>query len=93
MRVFPYTRTVLSAWRWPPSASAWGLSCVVWYLTHGMHLPAASSLLDHLAVTGFLLIYCGFSTFCFTLLLYATGVRYRPPEHCATRTHALTRSS
>ncbi len=49
---------------------------IVWYLTHGMRLPPPSSTVDHLAVTGLLLTVMGFSSFCFTLVLYATGVRY-----------------
>jgi glycosyltransferase involved in cell wall biosynthesis len=49
---------------------------LVRYLTHGFSLPPAEAVLDHLAVTGSLLMIIGFSGFCFTLLLYATGVRY-----------------
>ena len=76
VRVFPYTRTVLQSLVLATIGVGVEIVLVVWYLTHGMHLPAASSLLDHLAVTGFLLAIAGFSTFCFTLLLYATGVRF-----------------
>ena len=56
---------------------------VVSYLSHSFTLPPPSALLDHLAVTGSLLMIIGFSGFCFTLLLHATGVRYgtaRAPE-------------
>jgi glycosyltransferase involved in cell wall biosynthesis len=76
MRVFPYTRSVVIA------GCTWivgiGMEIVLlaWYLSHGRQLPPASSLVDHLAVTGLLFTIVGFSLFCFTLLLHATGVRY-----------------
>jgi glycosyltransferase involved in cell wall biosynthesis len=53
---------------------------VVHYVTHDFALPPPSALLDHLAVTGSLLMIIGFTGFCFTLLLYATGVRYGTPQ-------------
>lgn len=75
-RMFPYTRTVLAS----GALLAGGLSLVgnllAWYVAHGMSLPPPSSTDDHLGVTGLLLTILGFSTFCFTLLLHATGVRY-----------------
>jgi glycosyltransferase involved in cell wall biosynthesis len=49
---------------------------VVYYLSHHFLLPDAQSTLPHLAITGLLLMIAGFSTFCFTLLLHATQVRY-----------------
>jgi len=76
LRVFPYTGAVLGSI---------GLGCLglvlvavlfVHYLTNKMTLPPVSSTLDHLAVTGFLFMIMGFSTFCFVLVLHATGVRY-----------------
>jgi len=39
-------------------------------------LPPVGDSLDHMAVTGLLLMIIGFSAFCFTLVLYATGVSY-----------------
>lgn len=75
-RIFPYTRTVLAS----GTVLAVGLALVgnllAAYVSHGMSLPPASSIDDHLGVTGLLLTIIGFSTFCFTLLLHATGVRY-----------------
>jgi len=56
---------------------------VVSYISHSFTLPPPSDMLDHLAVTGSLFMIVGFSGFCFTLLLHATGVRYgalRAPE-------------
>ncbi len=75
-RVFPYTRSVLFGLG--ISAIGLGLEATLlwWYLSHGGRLPVASSALDHLAVSGLLFMIVGFSLFCFTLLLYATGVRY-----------------
>ena len=75
-RVFPYTRTVLGSLALALVGVALELVLLIRYLSHGMRLPSAASLLDHLAVTGFLFAIAGFSAFCFTLLLYATGVRF-----------------
>jgi glycosyltransferase involved in cell wall biosynthesis len=78
-RVFRYTRAVVT------SAVIFLLGlvsasfAVVHYLTHHYRLPAPSSSVDHLAVTGILLLIIGFSGFGFTLLLHATGVSYGPP--------------
>ena len=47
---------------------------------HNFALPPPSAVLDHLAVTGSLLMIIGFTGFCFTLVLYATGVRYGTPR-------------
>ena len=58
---------------------AWALAdALVVTLRHErLRAPSATSaLLDHLAVTGSLLMIIGFTGFCFTLVLYATGVRY-----------------
>jgi hypothetical protein len=73
---FRYTRTVLCAF--VLFLIGLGLLCAlaVEYLVLGHKLPGPSSAVDHMAVTGFLFVIAGFSTFCFTLLLHATGVRY-----------------
>jgi hypothetical protein len=49
---------------------------LVEYFVRGHNLPGPSSAVDHLAVTGLLFVIMGFTTFCFTLLLHATGVRF-----------------
>ena len=46
------------------------------YFVRGHSLPGPSSAVDHLAVTGLMFVIMGFSTFCFTLLLHATGVKF-----------------
>jgi hypothetical protein len=46
------------------------------YLSNGLELPARAVSVDYLAVTGLLFMICGFSLFCFTLVLHATGVSY-----------------
>ncbi len=73
---FRYTRTVLTAFIL--FLIGFGLlgALAIGYLVLGHKLPGPSSALDHMAVTGFLFVIAGFSTFCFTLLLHATGVRY-----------------
>jgi hypothetical protein len=57
-----------------------GLGClsalVVSYFRHDRRVPPPESALDHLAITGLLFMIIGFSTFCFTLVLHATEVRY-----------------
>jgi len=73
---FSYTRTVLISLLLLFAGVGAGIVLIVRYLTHGMALPPPSSFVDHLAVAGLLLTIAGFSTFCFTLLLHATGVRY-----------------
>ena len=75
-RRFPYTRSVLTAIAVSFVGLVLEIALVSWYVGHGGQLPAATSPLDHLAVIGLLFMIMGFSLFCFTLLLYATGVRY-----------------
>ncbi len=85
-RVFRYTRSVLASLAVLAIGLAFEVVLLVWYLRHGLRLPGPSSSIDHLAVTGLLFMIVGFSSFCFTLVLHATGVRYGlraaapPPE-------------
>lgn len=79
-RMFGYTKSVIaSGVLFAAGFSLTGIM-VIYYLTHGLSLPDASSAIDHLGVTGFLFMIIGFSTFCFTLLLHATEVRYGGPD-------------
>ena len=75
-RVFRYTGTVIAST--VIFAVGFGLSAalLVYYVTHQFSLPDTTSVLDHLAIVGLLFMIIGFSTFCFTLLLHATDVRY-----------------
>jgi glycosyltransferase involved in cell wall biosynthesis len=77
-RRFPYTRTViLSALLFVGGATLTGLLAAS-YLRHHYRLPEVS-LLNHLGVTGLLLLIAGFMTFTFTLLLHSTAVAVRRP--------------
>lgn len=75
-RIFRYTGTVIASA--VIFAVGFGLSAalLVYYVTHQFSLPDTTSVLDHLAIVGLLFMIIGFSTFCFTLLLHATDVRY-----------------
>lgn len=78
LRVFRYSRMVLLSACLFALGLGLALALVVFYLTHSLSLGATSSVVDHLAVTGVLFMILGFSTFCFTLVLHATRVRYGP---------------
>jgi glycosyltransferase involved in cell wall biosynthesis len=74
--IFSYTRSVLTSLGISAVGISLELALLWWYVAHGGRLPSATSALDHLAVTGLLFMIVGFSLFCFTLLLHATGVHY-----------------
>jgi glycosyltransferase involved in cell wall biosynthesis len=74
--IFRYSRTVLASFAVFLLGACLLGSLAVEYLVRGHKLPGPASTLDHLAVTGLLFVIMGFSTFCFTLLLHATGVRF-----------------
>lgn len=75
-RVFRYTGTVIASGAIFAAGLALAAALLVYYLTHQFSLPGTASVLDHLAIVGLLFMIVGFSTFCFTLLLHATEVRY-----------------
>jgi len=79
-RIFRYTSTVIASIVLFVVGLGLAGALVVHYVSHDFALPPASALLDHLAVTGSLLMIIGFTGFCFTLVLYATGVRYGTPR-------------
>ena len=79
-RFFRYTPTVIASVVLFLIGLGLTGALVVHYVTNHFALPPPSALLDHLAVTGSLLMIIGFTGFCFTLLLYATGVRYGTPR-------------
>ena len=49
---------------------------VIYYVRNSFLLPEPRATINYLAITGLLFMAIGFSTFCFTLLLHATRVRY-----------------
>ena len=79
-RLFPYTRTVfLSALLFVTGLSL-GVALVTYYVRHSYLLPIDAPI-NHLGVTGLLLMIAGFATFTFTLLLHSTAVAvWRRPD-------------
>jgi glycosyltransferase involved in cell wall biosynthesis len=75
-RLFSYTRTVATSALLFCIGLIMAVLLIVQYISNGLRLPTSPNAIDYLAVTGLLLMIIGFSTFCFTLLLHATGVRY-----------------
>jgi glycosyltransferase involved in cell wall biosynthesis len=75
-RIFRYTSSVVASGLLFVFGFALSTAVLVHYLTHDFSLPDTSSALDHLGIIGLLFMIVSFSTFCFTLLLHATGVRY-----------------
>jgi len=78
--IFRYTPTVIASIVLFVTGLGLAGALVVHYVSHNFALPPPSALLDHLAVTGSLFMIIGFTGFCFTLVLYATGVRYGTPR-------------
>ncbi|WP_407935721.1 glycosyltransferase family 2 protein [Jatrophihabitans cynanchi] len=75
-RLFRYTPSVLLSAGMFVLGLGLAATLLVHYVAHDFRLPATSSVVDHLSITGLLLMIFGFSTFCFTLVLHATEVRY-----------------
>jgi glycosyltransferase involved in cell wall biosynthesis len=77
LRIFPYTRSVLSG----TLIAVVGLGCVVplivYYLAHHEAFTAHAATQDSLAVTGLTLIVVGFSLFAFTLVLHGAAIATR----------------
>ena len=77
-RVFNYTGAAIASLSIFLVGLALGLALLVTYASRNFTLPPATSAIDHLGVVGVLLASIGFSTFCFTLVVEATDVRYGP---------------
>lgn len=75
-RIFRYTNAVVASGLLFILGFALSATVLVHYVTHDFSLPSPSSHIDHLGIVGLLFMIIGFSTFCFTLLLHATEVRY-----------------
>lgn len=79
-QMFAYTRTVIaSGVVFLLGATLVGV-LVADFVSRGFSLADPSSAVTHLGVVGLLLTIIGFSTFCFTLLIHATAVRYGAPD-------------
>ncbi len=77
-RVFDYTGAAVASLSVLVVGVGLSLALFITYVHRGFTLPAATSAIDHLGVVGVLLASIGFSTFCFTLVVHATDVRYGP---------------
>ena len=76
IRVFDYTRAVLTSAVLFCLGFGLAAALVVSYVSNGLALPPRVGDITYLAVTGSLLMIAGFSLFCFTLVLHSTSVRY-----------------
>ncbi len=85
LRLFPYTRTVLLAMGLVVAGLAAVVPLVVRYLTDGLQLVGEVAELQHLALTGSLLVVVGITTFVFTLLLHATAIASHPARATEVR--------
>jgi glycosyltransferase involved in cell wall biosynthesis len=75
-RLFRYTPAVLASFVLFVIGFGVDATFVGRYVSDGLRVPDAQAPLSHLAISGLLFMVVGFSTFCFTLLLHATQVRY-----------------
>ena len=75
-RLFDYTKAVLVSAVLFFVGFALDVAFAVYYVQHSFRLPEPRATINYLAITGLLFMATGFSTFCFTLLLHATRVRY-----------------
>jgi glycosyltransferase involved in cell wall biosynthesis len=75
-RLFQYTNAVVLSALLFAVGFALDIAFVVYYVRHSFLLSEPLATINYLAITGLLFMATGFSTFCFTLLLHATRVRY-----------------
>ena len=75
-RIFSYTKMMVISASLFVVGLALDIALLVTFLSHDLSLPDPSATINHLGVPGLMLMIVGFSTFCFTLLLHATSVRY-----------------
>jgi glycosyltransferase involved in cell wall biosynthesis len=74
LRVFPYTRTVLTAFGLVVLGVALAIPLVVSYIANDLALERPDTVQNHLAVTGLAAVISGAQLFVFTLLLHGTVV-------------------
>jgi glycosyltransferase involved in cell wall biosynthesis len=83
LRIFPYTRTVLSSFALIVAGIALAIPLVTTYVANDYTLQRADTVANHLAVTGLAAVIIGAQVFVFTLLLHGTVVATdrlrRPP--------------
>lgn len=79
-RVFDYTGATIASLGVTAVGVGLLVDLVVTYIRRDFTLPGPTSAIDHLGVIGVLLASVGFSTFCFTLVVHATSVRYGRPD-------------
>jgi glycosyltransferase involved in cell wall biosynthesis len=75
-RLFHYTKAVVLSALVFAVGFVLDVAFVIYYVRNSFLLPEARATINYLAITGLLFMAIGFSTFCFTLLLHATRVRY-----------------
>jgi glycosyltransferase involved in cell wall biosynthesis len=75
-RLFDYTKAVLVSAMLFIVGFALDIAFAIYYVRNSFLLPEPRATINYLAITGLLFMATGFSTFCFTLLLHATRVRY-----------------
>jgi glycosyltransferase involved in cell wall biosynthesis len=83
-RMFQYTKAVLVSAVLFMVGFALDIAFVIYYVRNSFALHDPQSVINHLAITGLLFMAIGFSTFCFTLLLHATRVRYGANDELPT---------
>jgi glycosyltransferase involved in cell wall biosynthesis len=74
LRMFPYTRTVLTAFGLVAAGIALTIPLVATYISNDLALERADALENHLAVTGLAAVITGAQLFVFTLLLHGAVV-------------------
>jgi glycosyltransferase involved in cell wall biosynthesis len=75
-RLFDYTKAVVVSAVLFTVGFALDIAFLIYYVRNSFILPEPRVTINYLAITGLLFMAIGFSTFCFTLLLHATRVRY-----------------
>lgn len=76
LSLFQYNRSIAVSIALILIGTGFLCNLLVSYLSNGMALPPPTAAVDHLAVVGILVLICGFSTFCFVLVIHATEVTY-----------------
>jgi glycosyltransferase involved in cell wall biosynthesis len=92
-RVFRYTEAVITSMVVFLIGLGLCIALAVKYASDNFTLPPPRSVIDHVGITGVLLVMMGFSTFIFTLVVNATSVRYgvrRPDQPSLTRNGETT---